>query len=242
MSIVVDVAGNIGAGKSSFCRVCEREVDGVLVHLEPDRDDNPHLRDFYKDRERVSAPMQQWMLIQRYDAWVKASKEAEVPGRVVLLDRSVFSDVVFLRKNARDGAHPAKWVSRYNALREEIMRHAGAPDAFLHLKVDPAECHRRVTQVRGNAYEAGIPLEYLAGLDAEHAVLRAEMLGAGHAWLDVDWDRFGNAVAVLDRLPAPRKRDQLDPAWVSAMRGRLVEAYAEACAEAGIPAADVQKA
>jgi hypothetical protein len=50
-------------------------------------------------------------------------------------------------------------------------------DMVMYLDVDPAECHRRVTTLRQNKAEDGIPLPYMEGVDTTYFHLFMDWLG-----------------------------------------------------------------
>ncbi len=64
MAKFIVVEGLIGVGKTSLCRLLEREWGARLV-LEP-CEDNPFLAAFYADRERYAFPAQMFYLAARY--------------------------------------------------------------------------------------------------------------------------------------------------------------------------------
>jgi len=94
-------------------------------------------------------------------------------------------------------------------------------DILLYLDVCPEECHRRVTTVRNNEAEKGVPLEYLESVDMVYFELLLQWQGNKRGeYHDVNigscprmvflrWDRFGkteDVIAVLESVAMGTRR------------------------------------
>ena len=83
MARVVVIEGLIGVGKTTLCRILEREWGARLV-LEP-ADDNPFLASFYADPVRFAFPAQMFYLANRY-AQQQTMRQGDLFAPVVVSD------------------------------------------------------------------------------------------------------------------------------------------------------------
>ena len=65
----IAIAGNIGAGKTTLCRLLGKHFDWD-VHFES-TEDNPYLGDFYNDMQRWAFNLQIYFLNSRYSQVLK---------------------------------------------------------------------------------------------------------------------------------------------------------------------------
>ena len=199
--MIVLVEGNISAGKSTLCAHLGKELDFKL-YLEPTAT-NPLLEKFYKDPKTWALPLQMWVLRQRYFTYVEALRSAASVGigaRGVVLDRSVFSDIVFADKNYRDGNISEEGYEEYMKVRKELLNGLPLPDCCLYLDASPETCYDRMQNLRKRDCEAGVPLDYLEGL---HECYRSFLLEMNLLGVDVrsePWDNFGDVRAVGKRI------------------------------------------
>lgn len=116
---------------------------------------------------------------------------------------------MFAEKNRLDGNIPQEGFEYYLALRKQMLQHLPVPHEMIYLDVDPSECFNRVHNVRGRSCESGIPLNYLAGLNACYDSFVQHMDRKGTRVHRINWNAFGNAQDVAARLLAapPRALD-----------------------------------
>ena len=67
----------------------------------------------------------------------------------MILDRSVFSDLVFAVKNRLDGNISVEGFEYYMRLRKKMLDVLPIPHVTVYLKVSPVTCWERVRQMRG---------------------------------------------------------------------------------------------
>jgi len=96
-------------------------------------------------------------------------------------------------------------------------------DMLLYLDVDPAECHRRVTSLRKNKAEDGIPLSYLEAVDTTYFHLLMDWLAnrkGGFHDMNIGpappvavfrWDKYGSMDEVLMALSSLRHGSRRSP-------------------------------
>lgn len=208
--LLVVVEGNISAGKSTLCRDLAA-LQGYTVFLEPTVA-NPFLERYYKDPKKYALPLQMWMLEHRFRCYLDAVKltwttsnqgdDTEERPRGILLDRSIFSDWVFAKKNFDDGNISEEGYAKYMNVRNQMLARIPSPDVVVNLNVSPEECYRRVHQERQRACESGIPLAYLQGLSDCYGELVAEFGTKGVHVLDCVSDKFVNCHDVGAQLDA----------------------------------------
>lgn len=151
-------------------------------------------------------PMQIWLLKQRFVTYCQAlnyvlnSSEAQTDGcQGVILDRSIFSDVVFAEKNFVDNNFTREGYDFYLELRKRLLASLPLPDAVVYLDAKPSTCAERV-KMRSRDCECGIPIEYLEGLDSCYQNFMQDMSKKGTPTLSLPWEVFGNTNEVAETL------------------------------------------
>lgn len=199
---VIIIEGNISAGKSTLARELGNEL-GYKVFYEPTVT-NPYLDKFYANPAKFALPMQLWFLRQRFDTYCAALEYASQHGGVIL-DRSLFSDIVFALKNRQDGNINEEGFDEYLALRAQFLQGVQAPHAVVYLDVSPQLCHDRVHNLRKRDCEAGIPLEYLEGLDRCYKDFLRQMSEEHQcAMICKEWANFGGAAQIAEEIMGVR--------------------------------------
>lgn len=204
MSKIILVEGNISAGKSTLSRDLGFAL-GFKVFYEPVVT-NPYLEQYYANPKEFALPMQLWLLKQRFETYSAALQYAAFhPGSGVLLDRSVFSDIVFAQKNYEDGNIDDDGFEEYLALRQQLLSDLPSPTAVVYLDVPAQICHDRVLHMRRRECESGIPLAYLAGLErCYERFLQSMEEEHGCAVLRKDWGLFGDVDSIAQGIRAVR--------------------------------------
>lgn len=156
------VEGLIGVGKTSLCRILQKEFNARLV-LEP-CEDNPFLASFYADPERFAFPAQMFYLATRY----RQQEELAQPG---LFDRMVVSDYLFEKdrlfaEQTLAGDELALYDRFAGLLREGIPN----PDMVLFLDSPTEVVLRRIARRAINA-EQTITADYLDALRERYQAL-----------------------------------------------------------------------
>ena len=179
--------GNISAGKSTFLRFikddCVELRDVLEVVPEPvdkwqavGKGGENVLAQFYADPQRYAYTFQNYVFVTRM-MQERDSSAGTSPMR--LLERSVFSDrMVFVR-----AVHEARWMSDmelaiYDSWFDPVVAALPSlvPDGFIYLRASPGTCAARMAG-RGRGEEAGVSLDYLAGLHAKHEAWLADPAG-----------------------------------------------------------------
>lgn len=155
----IAIAGNIGAGKSTLVDFLARTY-GIQPFYEPN-DENPYLKDFYKDMKSWAFQSQLYFLASKFRLHQELDRQ---PG-VVALDRTIFEDAeVFatalyqMRKiNKRD------WQT-YREFYEAILDAIRPPDLLIYLRCSMRTTRTRI-RLRGRRMERDVPASYLKRLD-----------------------------------------------------------------------------
>lgn len=100
---------------------------------------------------------------------------------------------MFAEKNFEDGNFTKDGYDYYLHLREQLLADLPLPHAMVYLDTTPQVCFDRIHNMRQRDCEDGIPLDYLAGLDACYLRLVERMRAASCPTIVVDWNEFGQA-------------------------------------------------
>jgi deoxyadenosine/deoxycytidine kinase len=182
---LICIEGNIGAGKSTLTKALA-EMIGAKAMFEP-VGENPYLDLFYQNPKRYALEMQFWLMSRRFEMHEQAIRHIWQTGQTVLMDRSIYGDWIFAKKNWQDGNIEDIGYKSYLKHREVMNRYLLAPHAVLWLVAHPVTCQDRITS-RGRDCERTIPLDYLRGLHILHAELMEEMRERGSKVFALDWD------------------------------------------------------
>ena len=156
----IAIAGNIGAGKSTLVEFLAKTY-GIQPFYEPN-DENPYLKDFYKDMKRWAFQSQLYFLASKFRLHQALDRQ---PG-IVALDRTIFEDAeVFatalyqMRKiNKRD------WET-YREFYTAILDAIQPPDLLIYLRCSMRTTRARI-RLRGRRMERDLKTSYLKRLDS----------------------------------------------------------------------------
>ena len=196
--MLIVIEGNIGAGKSSLTKelVTTLHAHGMYEPVES----NPYLDDFYKNPKRWALEMQFWLLAKRFQMHEEAVQHINKTGQAVIMDRSIYGDSVFAKKNWQDGNIDDRGYKAYLQHRKLYVDRLLVPNVTLYLDVKPHTCHDRILNLRKRNSESGIPLAYLEGLDKCYRELLMELEDRGSNVYLVEWDSFGHIDKVIKQL------------------------------------------
>jgi deoxyguanosine kinase len=151
----IAIEGPIGVGKTTLSSLLSRHLQARLVLEE--FEDNPFLREFYRDKDRVAFQTQCYFLLARY-------KQQEDLRQHDLFSRAVVSDYLFAKDRIFAYLNLSEpelqlYEKIYDLLRPRLVK----PDLVIYLQARPEVLVKRLRK-RGRDFEASIQLEYLQGL------------------------------------------------------------------------------
>ncbi|HEY0937633.1 MAG TPA: deoxynucleoside kinase [Trebonia sp.] len=161
-SNLIYVAGNIAAGKSTFCRLLQQALGASLVEENVGR--NPYLDRFYTDMARWSFHVDVHFLTLRGGA---VRREFRPGGAPAVFDRCYLEGSVFAAVAYATGQVSAEERATFELLLETFDSLLPPPGVLVYLSAEPPALLRRVAD-RGRPYEHGMSLDYLRALQEEY--------------------------------------------------------------------------
>jgi deoxyadenosine/deoxycytidine kinase len=154
----VAVAGNIGAGKSTLVEFLSRQYD-LQPFYEPN-DDNPYLRDFYRDMKAWAFHSQLFFLSAKF----RLHQQLSQVEHAVIQDRTIYEDAeVFAENLHRQRKMSKRDYLTYRRLYEAIIAELRPPSLMIYLRCGMKTLNKRI-RLRGRPEEQNIPRTYLARL------------------------------------------------------------------------------
>jgi len=150
------IEGVIGAGKTSLSRLLSERLQARLVPEEVE--ENPFLKDFYRDRERFAFQTQMHFLFSRYQQQ-RSLRQLELFSERLVSDYLFQKDRIFASLNLSD-RELALYERLVGWLELEVMK----PDVVVYLQANPEILLERITR-RGRPYEKDMEREYLRQLN-----------------------------------------------------------------------------
>jgi len=115
MQLII-IEGLIGAGKTTLSRQLGEELSYRV--MEEPTIDNPYLDKYYEDPKRWALEMQFWLMSRRFEMHQEAIEHIWKTRQSVIMDRSIYGDAVFCRKNFLDGNIEKIGYDTYLKMRE----------------------------------------------------------------------------------------------------------------------------
>ncbi|AEX84615.1 deoxycytidine kinase [Marinitoga sp. 1135] len=159
MGKMIVLAGNVGAGKSTFTRVLSERL-GFTPYYESVAD-NPFLEDFYKDQKKWSYHLQTFFLFHRFNS----IKDIIDSGTDAILDRSIYEDAEIFAKNLYlTGKMSEREYKTYTQIFYTMLEFLKKPDLLIYIKTSVDTVVKRIAK-RGREMEMQVPIEYWQQLD-----------------------------------------------------------------------------
>lgn len=152
----IGIEGSIGSGKTSLARILADRLKARLILEETE--DNPFLRDFYKDRPRYALQTQLFFLLSRH-------KQQRKLLATDLFQKKVVSDYFFDRDRifASVNLHEAElhlYLKLVSVLEKDVPR----PDLVIYLQTSSEVLLKRIRE-RDRPYEKDIHADYIRELN-----------------------------------------------------------------------------
>jgi deoxyadenosine/deoxycytidine kinase len=163
---LVTIEGNIGTGKTTVAKHICRYMPDTRFMPAPEPESNPHWRDFQADPAAHALAMQLWFLRQRLRTYVAALEHMKRTRESVLLDFSVWSDVIFAHLHLEQGLMTAEEHAQYTAVHDEIEA-LGLPPPHLSilLAANSTVVLKRISHSDARAKQTNISEAYLQRVD-----------------------------------------------------------------------------
>jgi deoxyadenosine/deoxycytidine kinase len=151
----IAIDGPIGVGKTTLTHLLAKRLQARAVLEE--FEDNPFLREFYRDRSRVAFQTQVYFLLARY-------KQQEALRQPDLFDRAMVSDYLFAKDRIFAYLNLSEpelllYERIYDLLRPRLLQ----PDVVVFLQARPEVLMKRLRK-RGREIEATVEVSYLEEL------------------------------------------------------------------------------
>jgi len=157
----IAIAGNMGVGKSSLVKfLCSHYQ--LMPFYEPN-EENPYLKDFYKDMRGWAFHSQMYFLSLKFrihqDLENARSRVAVVQDRTIYEDAEIFAYNLYRARkiSQRDFA-------TYLALYQSIVHTLRPPDLMIYLRSSLRTLRKRI-RLRGRPEEQAVPVGYLRKLN-----------------------------------------------------------------------------
>jgi len=147
------IEGNIGAGKTSLCKMIAKETKAKMV-LE-NFANNPFLPKFYEDPERYSFQVETSFLIDRYDQLKRELQIGDIFSNLIVSDYYFPKSLIFAKNTLKDDEY-----NLYTKIFYAIYKNLPRPDLYVYLNL-PVDKLLINIKKRGRDYEKNIRKEYL---------------------------------------------------------------------------------
>lgn len=151
----IAVEGPIGVGKTSFAELLAQRLQAQAI-LEV-TEENPFLKDFYRDMRRYAFQTQLFFLLSRFRQQQELLQFDLFRQRLVC-DYLFARDRIFAYLTLDDNE-----LALYEKIHPLLEARVPRPELVIYLQAEVETLHKRIT-IRGRAYEREIPREYLEDL------------------------------------------------------------------------------
>ncbi len=152
----IAVEGNIGVGKTTFCRLLEREWGARLI-LEQFAD-NPFLTYFYEEPERYAFPVELFFMTERHKQLQQELAQRQLFDQLIVSDYLFAKTALFARNNLS-----GEEFRLFQRLFEVLNASFPQPDLVVYLHRPVEELMRQIGR-RGRTYEENIEKTYLCSI------------------------------------------------------------------------------
>lgn len=149
----IAIEGNIGAGKTTLCKMLSEEWNSRLV-LEQ-FSDNPFLPQFYQDAERHAFSVELFFMTERHKQLQESFSQPDLFNPLTIADYFFIKTLLFAGQNLKENE-----LQLFKRLFHVLNGTFPKPDLLVYLH-RPVEVLLENIAKRGRAYEQDITAEYL---------------------------------------------------------------------------------
>ena len=170
------IEGNIGSGKSTFCRLFAEKYNNIDIFLEPVNDwinlkddisNKNILQNFYDDPKRWSYTFQNYAAITRVNNLTKPTiKDIKITERSIYTDKNVFAKSLYETGQISS----LEWKMNYEWyiwLEKILIEKMGKSSGFIYLRCEPEVSYKRL-KIRSRNEESTVSQQYLEMLHNAH--------------------------------------------------------------------------
>ena len=150
------IEGVIGAGKTSLARMLAERLQAQLVLEEVE--ENPFLKDFYRDRTRFAFQTQMHFLFSRYQQQ-RDLRQTNLFSEKLIADYLFQKDRIFASLNLAD-----RELALYERLVTWLELDVVKPDIVVYLQAHPDTLMERIAR-RSRSFEKDMDKDYIAKLN-----------------------------------------------------------------------------
>jgi deoxyguanosine kinase len=175
----IAIEGNIGVGKTTFANQITQQAGAKLL-LER-FEENPFLKDFYKDLAKYAYQTESFFLkdrVKQLESFLKPSSQ------LLISDFSIYKSLIF-SKITLDFQLQVEFEKQF----EKILTETFKPDLIIHLNADPSQISKRIVS-RGRVYERGIQEQYLIDIENQYHSYWNSLKGLNLLLIDLTNARF----------------------------------------------------
>ena len=152
----ISIEGTIGVGKTSLAHILAEKIKAKLI-LEK-FEENPFLKDFYKNQEQYAFQTQLFFLLSRYSQH-QDLKQVDIFSKTIVSDYMFIKDRLFACLNLND-----REMVLYDSIAKILEKDIIYPDLAIFLQADTDKLMSNISK-RGRAYEEDINPNYIESLN-----------------------------------------------------------------------------
>ena len=189
------IEGNIGVGKTTFCRKLQEKYDARLI-LEQ-FSENPFLPFFYENPERHAFSVELFFMTERHRQLQEELIQGDLFNQQIISDYIFIKTLLFAKNNLNEEEYRL-----FNRLFHVLNAHFKKPDLVVYLH-RPVQNLLHQIKKRGRSFEMEINATYLENIqkayfdffkmDPEYPIL---VLGID----DLDFEKDNHAFELLNKL------------------------------------------
>lgn len=200
---LVAIEGSIGTGKSTLLP----KLVGSLTKLTGDQwtqlqepVDDPKFLELLNDFTKHPDDAEKRIRFQMYITNRRSEMLKDIPDGNYVIERSLFSDLVFCQTNMLNTERPdGKYLSYYYDIKDRLEDYPTV-DCLVFLGSDPKLSYDRML-LRARAEESGTPFEYFQDLEAFHRTCLPQICRTYNTpYLCVDWSQFGDVDVLAGKV------------------------------------------